>query len=82
MEYLIFGVAIFGCAYTSYNIGRKQGIKDYIDYCHTEARKHKGFLLMHFFGNDVKFLDPMEISRQVIDNLGKAADNATKSREI
>ena len=79
LEWLVIFIVLFGCAYTSYGIGRKQGIKDYIEYCHQESKKYNGFILMHFFGHEINFLDPMEISKSIIDKVAEAAEKSGKA---
>ena len=79
VEYILILIVMFGCAYTSYGIGRKQGIKDYIEFCHHKSKDHNGYVLMHFFGKDIHFLDPMDISKKIIDAVAEAADKSGKA---
>lgn len=65
-----FIVVLIGGMYTSYRIGHKEGSGAMIDFCKSKANK-QGMTLIHFFGKNIEFLDPLTYNQLM---LGKIVD--------
>ena len=61
-------VILIGAMYSSYKIGFKEGTGKMIDFCKDKSDT-RGYTLMHFFGNEIKFIDPNAYNRAVLDTI-------------
>ena len=62
-EYIIMGIVLLGCSWTSYRIGVKEGIGVYIDYCKDISTKFNGMVMIMFLGKDIAFFDPVTLDK-------------------
>ena len=74
IELGIMMVVMFGCSYTSYKIGTKEGIARMIDFVMSKRDK-RGYTMMYFRGNNIEFVDPMTYNIQVMESVSKAIEN-------
>ena len=65
---LAFITVMIGGMYTSYRIGFKDGTGKMIDFCKSKADK-RGMTLMHFFGENIEFIDPLNYNRAVLEKI-------------
>ena len=67
---LVFGflflAILCGGMWTSYRIGFKEGTGNMIDYCKKKSDK-RGYTLIHFFGNQIEFIDPLSYNKMILD---------------
>lgn len=59
-------VILIGAMYSSYRIGFKDGTGKMIDFCKTKSDS-RGYTLMHFFGNNIEFVNPLDYNKAVLD---------------
>tara|TARA_B100000287_G_scaffold168635_1_gene159122 strand:+ start:191 stop:439 length:249 start_codon:yes stop_codon:yes gene_type:complete len=70
---IIFGLAFLGILlggmWSSYKIGHKEGSGAMIDYCKSKSKA--GLVTIHFFGNNIEFLDTLDYNAKVLDAITK-----------
>jgi len=59
-------VILIGAMYTSYKIGFKEGTSKMIDFCKDKSDS-RGYTLIHFFGNSIEFINPLDYNKAVLD---------------
>jgi len=59
-------VILIGAMYTSYKIGFKEGTGKMIDFCKDKSDS-RGYTLIHFFGNSIEFINPLDYNKAVLD---------------
>tara|TARA_X000000368_G_scaffold81460_1_gene61340 strand:+ start:1569 stop:1826 length:258 start_codon:yes stop_codon:yes gene_type:complete len=77
---IAFITVLIGGMYTSYKIGFKEGTGRMIDFCRDKSDK-RGYTLMHFFGNNIEFVDPLSYNKTILDKIveGIEKDNDEQS---
>jgi hypothetical protein len=78
IEWIIIMVCGFGLGYTSYRIGFKEGTSKMIDFCKSKRNK-QGLTCMHFFGENIEFIDALEYNKAMLDGIAKALDDEQSS---
>jgi len=73
IELAIMAGVMFGCSYTSYKIGTKDGIAKMIDFVMSKKDK-RGYTMMFFRGKTIEFVDPMTYNIQVMDSISEAIE--------
>ena len=67
---IIFGMLFIGILiggmWTSYRLGFREGTSKMIDFCQGKRNK-QGFVLMHFFGENIEFMDALDYNRAILD---------------
>ena len=71
-QILFLGVLIGGM-YSSYKIGHKEGSGAMIDFCKSKRNK-QGLTLIHLFGQNIEFLDPLSYNKAMLDSIAKALE--------
>jgi hypothetical protein len=69
-HYFIIILCGLGLAYTSFRIGFREGSGKMVEFIKTKRNK-QGFTLMHFYGEDIQFLDALDYNRSVLEAIGK-----------
>ena len=77
IEWIIIMACGIGLAYTSYRIGFKDGTSSMIDFC--KNKSNNGYTLMHFFGENIEFLDALDYNRKVLEALADKIDDEQSS---
>lgn len=80
---IIFGAAfllvLVGGMWSSYRLGFREGTAKMIDFCKSKKNK-QGFVLMHFFGENIEFMDALDYNRAVLDAItNEIKDNNEQS---
>ncbi len=70
---LAFITVLIGGMYSSYKIGFKEGTGKMIDFCKQKSDK-RGYTLIHFFGNNIEFIDPLTYNKKVLDIITDALE--------
>ena len=65
---ILFMIVLIGGMYSSYKIGFKEGTGKRIDFCKDKS-DNRGYTLMHFFGNNIEFIDPNTYNRAVLETI-------------
>ena len=71
-QILFLGVLIGGM-YSSYKIGHKEGSGAMIDFCKSKSNK-QGLTLIHFFGKNIEFLDPLSYNKAMLEAITEAIE--------
>ena len=74
IEWIILMACGIGLAYTSYRIGFREGTGSMIDFCKSKRNK-QGLTCMHFFGDNIEFIDALEYNRTMLDGIAKVLDD-------
>ena len=69
-HYIIIILCGLGLAYTSFRIGFREGSSKMVEFIKTKRNK-QGFTLIHFYGEDIQFLDALDYNRSVLEAIGK-----------
>ena len=79
LEYfLIATIVMGGCAYTSYRIGFREGSGSMIDFVRSK-RNRAGYTTMHFFGDQIEFVDHLDQMDKVLGKIVEQMDNESDS---
>ena len=78
IEWIIIMACGIGLAYTSYRIGFKDGTSSMIDFC--KNKSNNGYTLMHFFGENIEFIDPLNYNRAVLEKIVEKFDEDDEQR--
>ena len=81
MEYgwqILFMIVLVGGMYSSYKIGFKEGTGKMIDFCKTKSDT-RGYTLIHFFGNQIEFIDPLSYNKAVRDTIVEKIEEQDES---
>ena len=70
---LLFLGVLIGGMYSSYKIGHKEGSGAMIDFCKSKSNK-QGLTLIHFFGKNIEFLDPLSYNKAMLQAITKALE--------
>ena len=69
---IVFAVAaigiLIGGMWSSYRLGFREGTGKMIDFCKSKADK-QGMTTMHFFGENIEFIDPLSYNKDVLDKI-------------
>jgi hypothetical protein len=69
-----FIAVLIGGMYSSYKIGFRTGTEKMIDFCKTKSNK-QGMTLIHFFGNNIEFIDPLNYNKAVLDKIAETFED-------
>ena len=75
---ILFLGIMAGALWTSYKIGFREGTGSMIDFCKSKRNK-QGLTCMHFFGDNIEFIDALEYNRAMLDGIAKALDDEQSS---
>ncbi len=70
---LLFLGVLIGGMYSSYKIGHKEGSGAMIDFCKSKSNK-QGLTLIHFFGKNIEFLDPLTYNQLMLNKIVDAIE--------
>lgn len=72
-----FIAVLIGGMWSSYKIGFTEGTGKMIDFCKTKAKN--GLVTIHFFGENIEFIDTLEYNAKVLDSIAKKLEEDDKS---
>ena len=72
-----FLAVLIGGMWSSYKIGFTEGTGKMIDFCKTKAKN--GLVTIHFFGENIEFIDTLEYNAKVLDTIAKKLEEDDKS---
>ena len=72
-----FLAVLIGGMWSSYKIGFTEGTGKMIDFCKTKAKN--GLVTIHFFGENIEFIDTLEYNAEVLDTIAKKLEEDDKS---
>ena len=72
-----FLAVLIGGMWSSYKIGFTEGTGKMIDFCKTKAKN--GLVTIHFFGENIEFIDTLEYNAKVLDSIAKKLEKDDKS---
>jgi hypothetical protein len=58
VQIIIIAICAIAMSYRAYKIGIRKGIDTYLEYCKDLSEDHNGKVLIHFYGQDIYFLNP------------------------
>ena len=59
---------LMGGMWSSYRLGFREGTGKMIDFCKSKADT-RGMTLMHFFGENIEFIDPLTYNKDMLDKI-------------
>ena len=74
--FLTAAVVMGGCAYTSYRIGFREGSGSMIDFVRSK-RNRAGYTTMHFFGDQIEFVDHLDQMDKVLNKIVDKIEDET-----
>ena len=72
-----FIAVLIGGMWSSYKIGFTEGTGKMIDFCKTKAKN--GLVTIHFFGENIEFIDTLEYNARVLDSIAKKLEDNDNS---
>tara|TARA_R100000742_G_C4241846_1_gene61399 strand:+ start:545 stop:796 length:252 start_codon:yes stop_codon:yes gene_type:complete len=75
---IMFMIVLVGGMYSSYKLGFKEGTGKMIDFCKTKSDK-RGYTLIHFFGNQIEFIDPLSYNKMILDAISDTIEEKDDS---
>ena len=70
-----FLIVLIGGMWSSYKIGFREGTGSMIDFVKSKRNK-SGYTLMHFFGENIEFVDPLSYNKVVLDKIVEAIEES------
>ena len=68
---------LVGGMWSSYRIGFTEGTGKMIDFCKTKSKN--GLVTIHFFGENIEFIDTLEYNARVLDSIAKKLEDNDNS---
>ncbi len=75
---IMFMIVLVGGMYSSYKLGFKEGTGKMIDFCKTKSDT-RGYTLIHFFGNQIEFIDPLSYNKMILDAISDTIEEKDDS---
>tara|TARA_B100000073_G_scaffold339810_1_gene338756 strand:- start:2252 stop:2503 length:252 start_codon:yes stop_codon:yes gene_type:complete len=69
-----FIFVLVGGMWSSYRIGFREGTSSMIDFVKSKSNK-QGMTCMHFFGNNIEFIDPLTYNKMMLDKIVEAIED-------